>query len=140
MAQVAGQAAMTVFAGLAFSGANLLFKYIDPEDYSAESRRHNEQMEKYARDHEAWNRANIEQQQKLRHLAQEKHDANVNFNITNKNLEYLKKVQEHHLKKEPKKSDYYKPSQKMQNYRNASSGILGFGAAYGGTKLLDMLL
>ena len=75
-----------------------------------------------------------------RNLAQEKHDANVNFNITNKNLEYLKKVQEVHLKKEPKKSHYYKPSQKMQNYRNASSGILGFGAAYGGTKLLDLLL
>ena len=49
-------------------------------------------------------------------------------------------IQEVHLKKEPKKSDYYKPSLKMQNYRNASSGILGFGAAYGGTKLLDLLL
>ena len=140
MAQIAGNMAMTMFAGVAFSGASLLFKYIDPEDYGKESARHNREMEKYARDHEAWNRANIEQQQKIRHLAQEKHEANVNFNITNKNLEYLRKIQEVHLKKEPKKSDYYKPSQKMQNYRNASSGILGFGAAYGGTKLLDLLL
>ena len=40
MPAVAGQAAMTVFAGLAFSGANLLFKYINPEDYAAESARH----------------------------------------------------------------------------------------------------
>ena len=99
---VVGQAAMTVFAGLAFSGAILLFRYIDPEDYSKESKRHNEQMEKYARAHEAWNRENILQQQKIRHLAMEKHEANVNFNITNKNLEYLRKVQEVHLKKEPK--------------------------------------
>ena len=65
MAAVAGQAAMTVFAGLAFSGANLLFKYIDPEDYAKESKRHNKEMEKYARDHEAWNRENILQQQKI---------------------------------------------------------------------------
>ena len=137
---VVGQAAMTVFAGLAFSGTNLLFKYIDLEDYSNESKRHNEQMEKYARAHEAWNRENILQQQKMRNLAWEKHDANVNFNITNKNLEYLKKVQQAHLKKEPKLSHYYQPNKKMQNYRHASSGILGSGAAYGGTKLLDFLL
>ena len=133
------QMGMNVFAGLSFSGAKLLFKYIDPEDYSKESRRHNKQMEKYARDHEAWNRENILQQQKMRHLAQEKHDANINFNI-NKNLEYLKKVQEVHLKRELTKSDYYKPSKKMQNYQNASSGILGFGAAYSASKILDFLL
>ena len=48
-----GQAAMTVFAGLSFSGANLLFEYIDQEDYSKESHRHNLAMEKYAREHEA---------------------------------------------------------------------------------------
>ena len=81
------QMGMTMFAGLAFSGANLLFKYIDPSDYGKESHRH-------ARDHEAWNRENIENEERIRHLQMEKHDANVNFNITNKNLEYLKKNQE----------------------------------------------
>ena len=48
-----GQCAMTVFAGISFSAANLLFKYIDPEDYGKESKRHNEEMERYARAHEA---------------------------------------------------------------------------------------
>lgn len=115
-------------------------KYIDPDDYGKESRRHNQEMEKYARAHEEWNRENILQQQKIRHLAQEKHEANINFNITNKNLEYLKKIQRTHLKKEPKISDYYQPSKKMQNYRNASSGILGFGAAFGASKILDLVI
>ena len=70
----------------------------------------------------------------------EKHQANINFNITNKNLEYLKKVQQTHLRKEPQKSDYYKPSKKTQRYRHALSGILGFGAAYGASKILDLVI
>ena len=52
MAAVAGQAGMTIFAGLAFSSASMLFKLLDPEDYSKESHQHNVQMEKYAQDHE----------------------------------------------------------------------------------------
>ena len=134
------QMGMTVFAGLSFSGANLLFKYLDPSDYGKESHRHNIQMEKFAKEHEMWNRENIENEQRIRHLQMEKHDANVNFNITNKNLAYLKKVQEVHQKKEPKKNDYYQPSQKLQKYEKVSSGMIGFGLAYGGTKLLDFLL
>ena len=134
------QMGKTVFAGLSFSGANLLFKYLDPSDYGKESHRHNLEMEKYAQEHEAWNRENIENEQRIRHLQMEKQDANVNFNITNKNLAYLKKVQEVLLKKEPKKSDYYQPSQKMQKYEKVSSGMIGFSLAYGGTKLLDFLL
>ena len=129
------QMGMTVFAGLSFSGANLLFKYLDPSDYGKETARHNHQMEQFAKEHEMWNRENIENEQRIRHLQMEKHDANVNFNITNKNLAYLKKVQEVHLKK-----DYYQPSQKMQKYEKVSSGMIGFGLAYGGTKLLDFLL
>ena len=43
-------------------------------------------------------------------------------------------------KSEPKFKKYYQPSEKMQTYKHAASGILGFGAAYGGTKLLDLLL
>ena len=131
---------MTVFAGLSFSGANLLFKYWDPSDYGREAHRHNLKMEEFAKAHEMCNRENIENEQRIRHLQMEKHDANGNFNITNKNLAYLKKNQEHIKKKEPKKSDYYQPSQKMQKYEKVSSGMIGFGLAYGGTKLLDFLL
>ena len=137
---MAGRALMTMFAALSFSGANLLFKYIDPSDFSKESHRHNVQMEKFAKEHEAWSRENIENEQRIRHLQMEKHDANVNFNITNKNLEYLKKVQKVLLNKEPKRSQFYQPSDKMQKYQNVSSGMIGFGLAYGGTKLLDFLL
>ena len=90
---MASQALMTMFAALSFSGANVLFKYIDPSDFSKESHRHNLQMEKFAKEHEAWSRENIENEQRIRHLHMEKHDANINFNITNKNLEYLKKNQ-----------------------------------------------
>ena len=108
---------MTVFAGLSFSGANLLFKYLDPRSYGEETARHNRQMEQFAKEHEMWNTENIENEQRIRHLQMEKHDANVNFNITNKNLAYLKKVQEVHLKNEPKKTDYYQPSQKCKSMK-----------------------
>ena len=136
MAQIVG----TLFTALSFSGANLLFKYIEPSDYSKESHRHNVQMEKYTRDHEAWSRENILNQEKIEHLELEKHNANINFNITNKNLAYLKKNEEVLLKKEPKFTHYYKPSKKLQNYQHAASGMMGFGAAYAGTELLDLLL
>ena len=134
------QMGMTVFAGLSFSGANLLFKYLDPSDYGRETARHNHQMEEFAKQHEMWNRQSIENEQRIRHLQMEKHDANVNFNITNKNLAYLKKVQEAHLKKEPQKEHYYQPSSKMIKYEKVSSGMIGFGLSYAGTKLLNFLL
>ena len=134
------QVAGTLFAAVSFSAANLTFKYIDPTDYSKESHRHNLAMEKFAKEHEAWSRENILNEEKIKHLEMEKHSANINFNITNKNLAYLKKNEQVLLKKEPKLYHYYKPSDKMQNYKHAASGILGFGAANGGTKLLDLLL
>ena len=79
-------------------------------------------------------------EEKIKHLELEKHNANIDFNITNKNLAYFKKNKQVLLKREPKFTHYYKPSEKMQNYKHAASGIMGFGAAYGGTKLLDLLL
>ena len=73
------QMGMTVFAGLSFFGANLLFKYLDPSDYSKESHRHDVKMEEFAKAHEMWYRENIENEQRIRHLRMEKHDANVNL-------------------------------------------------------------
>ena len=95
MAQIAG----TLFAAFSFSGANVLMKYLDPSDYFKESHRHNALMEKFAKDHEAWSRKNILNQEKIKHLELEKHNANINFNITNKNLAYLKKNEQVLLKK-----------------------------------------
>ena len=134
------QVAGTVFAAVSFSTANLMFKYIDPTDYSKESHRHNMAMEKFAKEHGAWSRQNILNEEKIKHFELEKHNANINFNITNKNLEYLKKNEQVLLRKEPKFTHYYKPSEKMQKYKHAASGILGFGAAYGGTILYDLIL
>ena len=84
------QVAGTLFAAVSFSAANLMFKYIDLTDYSKQSHRHNLAVEKYAREHEAWSRQNILNEEKIKHLEMEKHNANINFNITNKNLDYLK--------------------------------------------------
>ena len=136
MAQIAG----TMFAAISFSAANLLFKYIDPSDYSKESHRHNLAMEKFAKEHEAWSRENILNEERIKHLELEKHNANINFNVTNKNLAYLKKNEQVLLKKEPKFMHYYKPSKKLQNYQHAASGMFGFGAAYLETKALDILI
>ena len=134
------QVAGTLFAAVSFSAANLMFKYIDPTDYSKESHRHNLAMEKFAKEHEAWSRQNILSEEKIKYLELEKHNANINFNIKNKNLDYLKKNQKMLLGSEPKFKNYYHPSDKMQTYKHAASGILRFGAAYRGTKLLDLLL
>lgn len=134
------QIAGTLFAAVSFSAANLAFKYLDPSDYSKESHRHNLAMEKYTREHEAWSRQNILNEEKIKHLVMEKHQANVDFNITNKNLAFLKKNEQVLLKKEPKLSQYYHPSDKMQNYKHAANGRLGFAGAYGATKLLDLIL
>ena len=130
----------TLFAAVSFSGANSLFKYIDITNYGKESHRHNIQMEKYARDHEAWSRENIMNEEKIRHLEMDKQEANVNLDITNKSLDFSKKNQKVILKREPQKSQYHQPSERMQKYKNVSSGMIGFGLAYGGTKLLDLLL
>ena len=85
------QIAGTLLAGVSFSAANLAFKYIDPKDYSAESHRHIVQMEAFAKAHEAWSRENILNQEKIKHLELEKHQANVDFSITNKNLAFFEK-------------------------------------------------
>ena len=134
------QIAGTLFAAVSFSAANLAFKYIDPKDYSKESHRRNEMLEQYTREHEAWTRQNILNQERIKHLELEKHQANVDFNITNKNLAFLKQNEKVLLKKEPQFHHYYQPSKKLQNYQHAASGVMGFGAAYFGTKLLDLVL
>ena len=97
-------------------------------------------MEQFTKEHEAWSRENILNQEKIKHLELEKHQANVDFNITNKNLAFLKKNEEVLLKKEPQFKHYYQPCKKLQNYQHAASGVMGFGAAYAGTILLDLLL
>ena len=137
---MAMQIAGTLFAAVSFSAANLAFKYIDPKEYGKEAHRHDIQMEAFAKDHEAWSRQNILNQEKIKHLELEKHHANVDFNITNKNLAFLKQNEKVLLKKEPQFHTYYQPSKKLQNYQHAASGIMGFGAAYGATKLWDFLL
>ena len=98
-----------------------MFKYIDPTDYSKESHRHNVAMEKFAKEHEAWSRQNILNEEKIKNLEMEKHNANINFNITNKNLDYLKKNQKILLRSEPKLKIFYKPNEKMQTYKHAAS-------------------
>ena len=117
------QIAGTLFAAVSFSAANLAFKYIDPKDYSKESHRHNLMLEKFAKDHEAWS--------SIKHLE---------LDITNKNLAFSKENEEVLLKKEPQFEHYYQSSKKLQNYKHAVSGVMGFGAAYGATKLMDFLL
>ena len=88
------QVAGTLFAAVLFSGENLMFKHTDPQDYSKESHRHNLQMEKYARDHKAWSRQNILNEEKIKYFKMKKHNANVNFNVTNKNFKIRTKIQE----------------------------------------------
>ena len=73
---MAAQVLGILFAAVSFLGANLLFKYIDPTDYSKESHRHNIAMEQFAKEHKAWSRENVLNEEKIKHLELEEHNAN----------------------------------------------------------------
>ena len=141
MAQILG----TAFAAVSFSAANLLFKYIDPEDYSKESKRHDLAMEEMTKARDAWMKENVRTQQRIKELELEKAKANKDFNITNKSLEILKKInqkiniEKQKLQKEPELRDFYKPSEKMQSFDHLAAAGVGFTGAYLATKALDFV-
>ena len=73
----------------------------------------------------------------------EKKQANEDFNMTNKSLEILRKLksqQRIHLEKEPKLSDYYKPSPEMQKYKHWASMGIGLIGGFLGTKALEAII
>ena len=132
--------AQTIFAGVAFAGAGEAMRLLEPNAYSEESKRHNRAMEKLSSAKEKWQEKKIEEKNEMAHQAKKLNDANVDINKTNTDLDNLSRVMSANrakrsaanaskVGKEPRLSDFYKPSEKMEAYR---TGVVGAASMVGG--------
>ena len=72
-----------IFNAFAFAGAGFLFSKLNHTGYEKEINRHNEAMEKLARDKEKWYEGQVEKKEKIERLRQQLSDANADINKTN---------------------------------------------------------
>ena len=110
-----------LFNAVAFAGAGFLFSKLNHTGYEKEIKRHNEAMEKLARDKEKWYENQMRRKEEIEKLWQQLSDANADINETNKSLKNLYEIQNEYQEeeeKEPKLENYYKPSQEMKEYQN----------------------
>ena len=75
-----------LFNAVAFAGAGYLFQHINKDGYKKETKRHDLAMERLARAQQEWNQKDIERQEKIAALCQERADANADFRNINKAL------------------------------------------------------
>ena len=136
---MAGVVAGNLFSAFAFAGAGYVFHKFDKNGYEEEMRRHNEAMEKLAREKEKWYEKTVEKKNKVVLLRQEVEDANKDFRDTNEALRKLRLAREDladHEDTEPRFGDYYEPSDKMKMYMNVVTGVVGSVSGFLVTKLL----
>ena len=109
----------------AFTGGNMLAKYIMGRNVDTEKIRHDKAMEKYQRDYAAYQ----EKRQKMldwkMKKKDEKYQASKNISATNQAFELYGQMTE------PKFSNYYKPSddQKTGEMIYVGAGMMGLGYA-----------
>ena len=145
MAGMLVSGAQTIFAGIAFAGAGEAMRLIEPNAFAEESKRHNRAMEKLSLAREKWQEKKIEEKNEMAHQEKRLSDANVEINQTNRELDNLRKVVSNDRKrgahiskagKEPRLSDFYKPSEKMETYR---TGVVGAASMVGGAVLSQVV-
>ena len=129
-----------LFNAVAFAGAGFLFSKLNHSGYEKEIKRHNEAMEKLARDKEKWYEEQVKRKQEIEKLRQQLSDANADINKTNMSLKnlaeinnrykYLKEEADEEDEKEPKLEDYYKPSDEMKEYQNVVFFLVGLSGGY----------
>ena len=131
-----------LFNAVAFAGAGFLFSKLNHKGYEKEIKRHNEAMEKLAKDKEIWYEKQIRRKEKIEELRQQLSDVNADINQTNKSLENLKKIQneyEEEEEKKPKLENYYKPSKEMKEYKDVFFFLGGLTSGYLGYKIFKQL-
>ena len=129
-----------LFNAVAFAGAGFLFSKLNHTGYEKEIKRHNEAMEKLARDKEEWYEKQVKRKEEIERLRQQLSDANADKNRTNAALKNLAEVisREKSLEKEyseavgnePKLEDYYKPSNEMKDYQNVGFFLVGISGGF----------
>ncbi len=83
-----------LFNAFAGAGAGYIFSKFNKDGYIKETRRHDLAMEKLARAQQEWNQKDIERQEKIAALRQERSDADEDFKDINKALKDYEKVTE----------------------------------------------
>ena len=67
-------------------------RYLEPNAYAEESKRHNRVLEELAKAKEKWYENQVEQKNKIQQLRQELSEVNADINNTNKVLDKLRQV------------------------------------------------
>ena len=134
-----------LFNAVAFAGAGYLFQHINKDGYEKETRRHDLAMERLARAQQEWNQKDIERQEKIVALRQERNDANADFGNINKALKDYEKVTElvyegKKFTRKPHIWDFYNLSDEMKEYMTIAIGSMGLVGGWTGGKILSRLL
>ena len=134
---MASVAASGIFNALAFPAAGFLFKSIDKNGYKDEMKRHNQAMEKLTAAKEKWYKNQVENKNRIDLLRQQLSNANADINKTNKALDDLQKItyEDKMFIREPHISDFYKPSNEMEEYQHVVVGLAGLAGRWGAYKI-----
>ncbi len=134
-----------LFNAFAFAGAGYIFSKFNKDGYKKETRRHDLAMEKLARAQQEWNQKDIERQEKIAALRQERSDADEDFKNINKALKDYEKVTElvfegKKFNRKPHIWDFYDPSDEMKEYMTIAIGTMGLIGGWTGGKIISRLL
>ena len=142
---MASMVAGGLFNAVAFAGAGYLFQKLNKDGYDEEIRRHDLALEKLERARQEWNQKDIERQEKMAALRQEKEKADADFKNINKALKDYEKVttlvfDEKKFTRQPHLWDFYDPSDEMKEYMTLSIGAIGLVGGWTGQKIIYKLL
>ncbi len=129
----------------AFAGAGYLFQKFNKDGYGEETKRHNLALEKLNKAQQEWNQKDIERQEKMANLRQERSDAKADFKDINKSLKDYEKVTTlvyggKKFTRKPHIWDLYNPSDEMKEYMTLAIGTMGLVGGWTGGKIISRLL
>ena len=144
MTSMASMAIGGLSNAFAFAGAGYLFQKINKDGYGEETKRHDLAMEQLEKARQEWNKKDIERQEKIANLGQERNDANADFGDINKSLKDYEKVttlvfEGKKFTREPHIWDFYNPSDKMKEYMTLAIGTMGLVGGWTGEKIISKL-
>ena len=145
MSGFGSMAAVGIFNALAFAGAGYMFQKFNKDGYEKETRRHDLAMERLNKAQQEWNQKDIERQEKIAKLRQERADASADFGDINKALKDYEKVTElvyegKKFTRKPHTWDFYDPSDEMKEYMTIAIGSMGLVGGWTGGKIISRLL
>ena len=134
-----------LFNAVAFAGAGYLFQKLNKDGYDEEIRRHDLALEKLERARQEWNQKDIERQEKMAALRQEKEKADADLKDINKSLRNYEKATTlvfdgKKFTHQPHIWDFYDPSDEMKEYMTLSIGAIGLVGGWTGQKIIYKLL